>query len=403
MTEPVTREGLSRPSITPEQVHEALRSLYDPAKLLTTRLAAALAPALPAQAAPRERGEALRRLLLDAIEKLRPSGRVAPKASEYRAYQCITMRYISAMPVADIAAELCLSQRQVFRDLRWGLQRLAQLLQELAVSVPAEPASPNPLESELAGLQARPEAVDVAHLLHDALGTVAPLAEARGVAISLFCPSKGTLVRAAPAILREAFVQLLSALVQSLPAVRIGVAAASEAVLIEIPLPAQGPLGREELLEAALQVARSQGFECHRERDSQQVLLQLRAPYAGNRRVLVVEDNPAAFALYERFLANSGWEPILAQHPRAATAMAVTQRVHAIILDIMMPEQDGWRVLQALKLDPQAKDIPVLICSVVNDPELGFALGASAYLTKPLSRPALLAALEEAVRQRKGA
>jgi len=77
--------------------------------------------------------------------------------------------------------------------------------------------------------------------------------------------------------------------------------------------------------------------------------------------------------------------------------LAVAKRAQAIILDIMMPETDGWRVLQALKLDERTRQIPVIVCSVVNDPELGLALGAASYLTKPVFRPALLRVLAETI------
>ena len=128
-------------------------------------------------------------------------------------------------------------------------------------------------------------------------------------------------------------------------------------------------------------------------------LLRLRVPLERRYKVLIVEDNPSASTLYERYLENSQWEPVIVPHPRLATSLASSREVRAIILDIMMPETDGWSVLQALKLDPRTADIPVIVCSVVNDQALGRVLGASAYLTKPIGRPALLQALEEAARQ----
>jgi len=382
--------------VTREDLNEALLRLYNPAELAKTRLAALFVEKCGVKGS----GEALRRLLLDTIESLRPSSKAAPRASEYRAYQCITMRYISAMTIGDIAAELCLSRRQVFRDLRFGLSRLAQLLSE-ALCQPQEVAPADPLGAEMGSLQARAELVDVARVFPDAVATVSPLAKAKGVLLSWECPAGQLLVSASPALLREALVQLLSALVQSLPAVHVSVAASVQDIVVAVDLPGTQALSRQDLLSTALRVATSQGFDIREQRTEERVRLLLSAPRAGTQPVLVVEDNPAAFALYERYLAKSGWEPILAPHPRAAVAMAVANRAVAIILDIMMPDQDGWRVLQALKVDPQAQGIPVIVCSVVNDPELGFALGASAYLTKPLSRLALIAALEEVVRGRK--
>ena len=70
-------------------------------------------------------------------------------------------------------------------------------------------------------------------------------------------------------------------------------------------------------------------------------------------------------------------------------------RPAAILLDIMMPEEDGWEILVDLKQRPETRDVPVLLCSVVNEPTLGQSLGAAGYLTKPVSQEALLAALAQ--------
>jgi CheY-like chemotaxis protein len=65
----------------------------------------------------------------------------------------------------------------------------------------------------------------------------------------------------------------------------------------------------------------------------------------------------------------------------------------AVALDVMMPTQDGWEVLQSLKNDPTTRNIPVIICSVLDDPELAYSLGAAAYLHKPVTQADLLSAL----------
>jgi CheY-like chemotaxis protein len=66
----------------------------------------------------------------------------------------------------------------------------------------------------------------------------------------------------------------------------------------------------------------------------------------------------------------------------------------AITLDVVMPGMDGWAVLTAIKTDPELADIPVIMMSVVDDRNIGFALGASAFLTKPLDRSALVDAMK---------
>ncbi len=68
----------------------------------------------------------------------------------------------------------------------------------------------------------------------------------------------------------------------------------------------------------------------------------------------------------------------------------------AIILDIMMPEVDGWELLQRLHTRASTSGIPVIICSAFSDPELAFSLGAASCLSKPLQRQDLLVALRHA-------
>jgi CheY-like chemotaxis protein len=67
----------------------------------------------------------------------------------------------------------------------------------------------------------------------------------------------------------------------------------------------------------------------------------------------------------------------------------------AIVLDVMMPEMQGWEVLQRLHSDPPTASIPVVVCSVINNPELAEALGASLFLPKPVSRLDVLNALRK--------
>jgi CheY-like chemotaxis protein len=69
--------------------------------------------------------------------------------------------------------------------------------------------------------------------------------------------------------------------------------------------------------------------------------------------------------------------------------MARQLRPAAITLDVIMPEMDGWIVLSALKADPVLCDIPVIMLTMVDDPERGFTLGSSDYATKPVNRQRL--------------
>jgi CheY-like chemotaxis protein len=81
--------------------------------------------------------------------------------------------------------------------------------------------------------------------------------------------------------------------------------------------------------------------------------------------------------------------------PSETLAKAHELQPAAIILDVLMPGVDGWSVLQALRSSSELRQIPVIICSVINDPELAAALGAAVSLKKPLSRLELIEALQQ--------
>ncbi len=68
-----------------------------------------------------------------------------------------------------------------------------------------------------------------------------------------------------------------------------------------------------------------------------------------------------------------------------------------IILDLMLPNRDGWELLQILHANPDTASIPVAVCSILDDPELAFSWGAQFYLKKPVGSLELLQALAEAL------
>ncbi|MDX1664155.1 MAG: PAS domain S-box protein [Candidatus Promineifilaceae bacterium] len=105
--------------------------------------------------------------------------------------------------------------------------------------------------------------------------------------------------------------------------------------------------------------------------------------------VLVVDDDPTARDLLCRFLAKEGFTVRTAADGERALEMARALQPFAITLDVLMPGMDGWMVLRALKADPAVADIPVIMLTMVDNKRMGFALGASDYLAKPIERERL--------------
>lgn len=111
---------------------------------------------------------------------------------------------------------------------------------------------------------------------------------------------------------------------------------------------------------------------------------------AGAPSILVVEDDEATADLIGVWLAHEGYLVDFASNGVEALEKARENHPFAVCLDIMLPRKDGWQVLHDLKSDPDMADVGVIVCSALDNPELGFALGAADYCIKPLSRKHLL-------------
>jgi PAS domain S-box-containing protein len=123
----------------------------------------------------------------------------------------------------------------------------------------------------------------------------------------------------------------------------------------------------------------------------------------GAGTVLVVDDDPAARAITRRVLVKEGYAVIEAADGEAGLRLAAEHHPDLITLDILMPGMDGWAVLGALKADPALAAIPVILQTMLDDRNMGFALGASEYLTKPIDRKRLAALVKQYVPPGSGA
>jgi CheY-like chemotaxis protein len=111
--------------------------------------------------------------------------------------------------------------------------------------------------------------------------------------------------------------------------------------------------------------------------------------------VLVIDDDATVRELMQRALAKDGFRVEVAPDGPTGLEMAKRLKPAVITLDVMMPSMDGWAVLSALKADPATADIPVVMLTIVDDRNMGFALGAADYLTKPIEWQRLAAVLHK--------
>ncbi len=110
--------------------------------------------------------------------------------------------------------------------------------------------------------------------------------------------------------------------------------------------------------------------------------------------ILIVEDDASSRELLEVTLVHEGYRVVSAKNGKEALELAGKKKPFAIILDIMMPDMDGWDVLRHLKDKKQTQNIPVIITSMIDENELGVVCGSVEHFIKPVQKDVLLNALD---------
>lgn len=378
-----------------EHVHQALSCLNDNLALASAALAQEFAE-VRALSGVDARANALRTIILQAVEVLRPPHRLPFGSLASRSYEVLSLRYVAGKSVADVCEEFGLGRRQIHRDLTLAEEKLTRILQARVDAAAQGPK--RGLDDELGGFAPEPARVQLRPAVQATLSLLKPLAEQFRVRLSCDQGSDPLPVLVDLAALRQVLAQLLSAAIQASTADEVTILLGEQGpdATIRIAFRATAAGIQMPRLLGARQIAASQRMHCELAlEDPDHAEIRLRLSRANPVRVLVVEDNPSAVELYRRYLPPEGWEVHSVTDPRATVETAKSIGAEVIILDIMLPKVDGWTLLGQLAAAADTSRIPVIVCSVVDDPDLARALGARAYLTKPVSQDSLLAALRQ--------
>jgi len=378
-----------------KQVKDALEHLHDAAHLQVHPLLSQMTDAVADS--QQTRAQRLRAWLKNAIEQLRPPQDLPSNAPEWRSYLALRYRYIQRMNPANIESELGISQRQLYRELNKGLDALANLLWEQrtppdqTTARAPEISETRELENELSQWTLARQSGDVRALIEETLSTLKPMIEARGIVVDAEFPADLPNVFVDATLTRQALLNLLRfAIKQARHTVvlRAGAQAKHIGIVIVVEDVAVDCAGEDwhnaELLFSA------QGGILDLNRAGQITIL---LPRPTQPRVLVIDDNPAIQQLFERYLAPQQYQVLHAQSGEDALRLAAETQPDVITLDVMMPNMDGWQVLRALAQNPATAKIPVVVCSVLREPEIALSLGARAYLKKPIDRLTLVETL----------
>ncbi len=111
-----------------------------------------------------------------------------------------------------------------------------------------------------------------------------------------------------------------------------------------------------------------------------------RPPQTVANRILVIDDDPTVHELMRRYLERDGYDIVSARTGEEGLRLARDRHPAVITLDVLMPGLDGWTILRKLKADPELSGIPVVMLTILDERNQGYALGAADYLTKPVDR-----------------
>lgn len=396
------------------QVANAYKHLYDLVHLRTHSLADILIPNPSIRR--KEKALQLHHILLNVIEELDPGPQAPVFSREWRRHRLMVLRYADGLDPQAVANELAISRRHYYREHEMAMEAIADILWDRYVVRPSAPQQTPQAIEERASLSRlellRLEAARVAQAnryarLGNVVGGVLPLLQEmlhqRRLDVHLALPETLPDVAIDQSMLRQILLGILGYLIECAEQSTLRLAAHFEesAVCLSLtvePPKAVQPMGQaefQERLSAFEEMATLSGAHILPVRAGQSIVgFDVQLPAGPERTVLVVDDNEDVLELFRRYLSPHHYHVVTAQTAEDALALARRLQPYAITLDLMLPDQDGWDMLQVLLNQPDTGHIPIIVCTVLKQKELALSLGATAFLEKPVSESALLSALE---------
>jgi CheY-like chemotaxis protein len=398
------------------QLRGALNGLYSPQLLRKNPLIALLD--LGQKSNP---SFELQSILLEAIEALRPVDN-SPTKSEIRCqYQILRRRYTEQVSQNQVAADLSFSIRQLQRKESIAREELGDYLfkrysLDKNISTFRDSTSIEPEENDAIASQVPSRMQEMEYLkeslpsqevrldqeIDGVLETITPLIQSSQIHIDYEPIEDLPPVYLQAPLLRQALLNIMSATLWYDPGGEVVIRLMSSPQTITLHILRRTSLPPTEMnspveeLKTASQLIDLCGGKLITKVDTNSEFVfsvSIHLPAVEQATVLVIDDNQDALQLFRRYLLGSRYHFIGANSAAIGLSLAKTVRPQAIVLDVMMPEQDGWRMLSLLRQQLASDQIPVIICSIFPQENLALALGASAFLRKPVSRSQLLTIL----------
>ena len=390
------------------RLQDAYRHLYDLTYLRTHPLLDYLVPA--AVVSRKERAWQLHRLLIEVIDELDP-GLDSPQVTpEWRRHQLLVLRYQEGQGPQEIADALAISRRHFYRDHDAALAAIAELLWARQMQPAPAANRMELLRRETAALWQEEQGASLEQIIEALQGLFADVAHQNRVYFVPFVAPHLPRIALEPSLLRHLLIGMMGFLMQETTATTVRFAAeevAPDRVQLSIILegatsvPWSADPAHSERFGAVTELAALNHVEIDRlDTPTGLVELRLRLPASQRPTILVVDDNADTLLLFERLLTPNNYKVVLAQSGEEAVRRARQVAPEAIVLDLMMPRQDGWDLLQYFRGEDATRTMPVIVCSILRQRELALAFGANAFLEKPINEEHLLTTLAMLVRSR---
>jgi CheY-like chemotaxis protein len=396
-----------------KELHTALNHLYDP-DYEPTPIAY-----LGAGCDLGESVAALQERITRAIEDLRPEPGAPADSRPRRDFEVLHYRFVVKLSQEQTAARMGRSVRSIQRAQREATHLLARRLWEQQPPegaaeelLPTAPLSPGLAEwhsqvrQELVALQRSvgPTGVDLWEATHGALRIARASLEDRGIHLEAAGEETDARVRYHPSVLHQILLDGIQALAQSVSSgvISLSIQRQRERVRLAIvgrPAEARGPI--DAPLARELLSALGGTIESSFDDDSVLIVVELSTvpSSVGQATVLLVDDNPDLVTVFEAYCTGTRYRIVPVRGGQQVQEAIREHSPDVILLDVMLPDVDGWDLLLELQTDPATKSLPVIVCSVVVTENLALALGAALYLPKPVYREQLISALDRVLSQ----
>lgn len=394
-------------------LQDALNKLYDPLYRPPAQLLAYIAGDAGSGC------DAFHRALVSLIQELTPTADVPQGARQRRIYELLQCRYVQELTQEETARRLGISARYMRRQQQEAIHLLAQRLWERQwqraqpVTPPAEAALLLSAQSNLADLatwrdQVRAEltalqnnapdlVADVQAILQRITTLGGTLAQRHGHAFTSTPPVAGALARVHPAVLRQLLLTTIKIAAQDPPGGQLRLSAGVLADQVQIAVERTPAVVIDNAqLELVREIIALFDGTVTTQSNQERTLITLTVALAHRVKVLVVDDNADVVHFYRRFVDGAPYQLIHLNQSHELPATLRQVQPDVIVLDILLPDADGWDLLVALRQSGGTRVIPVIVCSVLGNDELAEELGA-AYLPKPVCRQTFLNALRRAV------